>query len=60
MVATGSAAEILQEALKAIRKAVTDGVGGLSDQTAEAMSWEAVGDWLLRCPLDFPEEVSAP
>jgi hypothetical protein len=56
MVATGSPAQLLHDALKAIRNAVSDGVGGLSEHTAEAMSWEAVADWLLRCPLDFPEE----
>lgn len=30
-------------------------VGGLTPGTREALSWEAIADWLLRCPLDFRE-----
>jgi hypothetical protein len=59
MVATGSPADILQNALKAIREAVAHESIGVVDHTAEAMSWEAVADWMLRCPLDFPEVEAA-
>ena len=59
MVATGSAAQILQDALKAIKAAVAKAAVGVSDHNTNAMAWEAVADWLLRCPLDFPEEVTS-
>lgn len=59
MVATGSAAQILQDALKAIKAAVAKAAVGISDHNTNAMAWEAVADWLLRCPLDFPEEVTS-
>lgn len=52
--ATGSPNVILKEALDSIKKAVMDEVRGISPRTTLALSWEAVADWLIRCPLDFP------
>ena len=31
-------------------------VPGVSDQSAEQLAWAATSDWLLHCPLDFPEQ----
>ncbi|MBL9022999.1 MAG: hypothetical protein JNL21_12425 [Myxococcales bacterium] len=28
----------------------------MTEQMAEALAYEAVADWLMRCPLDFPQE----
>lgn len=30
---------------------------GLDSHTIEILTYEAISDWLLRCPLDFPDEV---
>lgn len=60
MVPTGSPAEMLQEALRAIRQTVQKEVLGISSGTAESVSWEAVSDWLIRCPLDFPDAGGKP
>lgn len=46
---------LLRESLGRIEQAVTDQVHALSDGSRKAVAHEAVADWLLRCPLDFPE-----
>lgn len=56
MLASGSPKEILMEALERIEQAVRVQVREVSDSTVKAVAWEAVSDWLIRCPLDFPVE----
>lgn len=46
--------ELLIECLHQIRNAVRTEHASISEDTLEHLAWEAVSDWLLRCPLDFP------
>jgi metal-dependent hydrolase (beta-lactamase superfamily II) len=58
ILATGSPVDILNDALYKIQQIVKAEVPGVSNHTIEAVAWEAVSDWLIRCPLDFPNEAS--
>ena len=51
---TGTPADTFNRALSKFKNELTDEVKGLSNNTIETLSYEAVSDWLLRCPLDFP------
>ena len=51
---TGIPADTFNRALSEFKNELTDEVKGLSNNTIETLSYEAVSDWLLRCPLDFP------
>ena len=31
-------------------------IPGASDELVETLAWEAISDWLIRCPLDFPRK----
>jgi hypothetical protein len=53
---TGSPPEVLRKALNDIKETVRNQVPSISDPTIDAVAWEAVSDWLIRCPLDFPNE----
>jgi hypothetical protein len=57
LLATGSPISILENSLEKIRQVVKAEVSGVSNYTIEAVAREAVSDWLIRCPLDFPERV---
>lgn len=46
---------VLHSALKDLLEAFQVQVKELHAFSAEALSHEAIADWLLRCPLDFPE-----
>lgn len=54
MLATGKPNETLLNVLKTMRSVVSANAG-LSEATTSVLGWEAVSDWLIRCPLDFPE-----
>jgi hypothetical protein len=58
LISTGTPNQVLQDALANILRVIKDDARGLSSQTAEALSYEAVADWMIRCPLDFPEVAS--
>ena len=45
----------IQELFKTLQREVRD----LHTFSAEALAHEAVADWLLRCPLDFPEVIQS-
>ena len=49
--------ESLTGPLNALKVALQREVGELHAFNAETLSHEAVADWLLRCPLNFPEVV---
>ena len=53
--AEGSPSKIFQDALEDIRNSVKNNARGVSPYTVDVVAWEAVSDWLLRCPLDFPD-----
>lgn len=47
---------MLKDSLKKYRDELTGTVKGVASQTIERLVYEGVADWLMRCPLDFPEE----
>lgn len=49
-----SPAEVMRDALSAMLSTLLAEVRGLSKLNLESLAHEAVSDWLLRCPLDFP------
>jgi hypothetical protein len=53
MIATGSNSEFLNACLNQIRETIKSEVPGVADHTIEAIVWEAVSDWMIRCPLNF-------
>jgi len=54
-----SPADILKNALVTLRDTFEREVKQLSVLSADSLVHEAVADWLLRCPLDWPEPVHA-
>jgi len=55
LIPTGAPADTFHIALSEFKNELTDEVKGLSNNMVEILGHEAVSDWLLRCPLDFPE-----
>lgn len=53
MTATGLPTQVLRDTITAYEKSLAETVLGLDSHTAKMLVWEAVADWLLRCPLDF-------
>jgi len=53
---TGTPADTFHKALSVFNSELTDEVKGLSSSTIEILGYEAASDWLLRCPLDFPQK----
>ena len=53
MTATGLPSQVLRETIGAYEKTLIEKVLGIDSHTAKMLVWEAVADWLLRCPLDF-------
>lgn len=52
----GTSVDILQSSLDRIRNTVLDYAPEVDKSTVNAIAWEAVADWIIRCPLDFPKE----
>lgn len=53
LVHSGTANELFDAALSTLREDYTTTVKQLARINVEALAYEAVGDWLLRCPLEF-------
>lgn len=51
-----SSVNMLKDSLGRYREELVGEVKGVSRQTIEKLVYEGVADWLMRCPLDFPEE----
>lgn len=47
--------QILQIAITTLKEKVRVAARALADGPIDAIAFEAVADWLMRCPLDFPE-----
>jgi hypothetical protein len=52
-----TAQSILRASMTELREAFEREVHMLSNLDIDSLTYEAVADWLLRCPLDFPEKV---
>lgn len=50
-----SAPSQIQELYADYRKRITDEVRSVNLTNADTLGYEAIADWLVRCPLDFPE-----
>ena len=55
LIPTGAPADTFHGALSEFKSDLTGEVKGLSNNMVVTLGHEAVSDWLLRCPLDFPE-----
>jgi len=51
----GTSQNILMDAINEFRTTLQQEVRELHRFPSETLAYEAVADWLLRCPLDFPE-----
>lgn len=49
----------LMQAVNELRATLEQEVHELHRYSSESLAFEAVADWLLRCPLDFPEVANA-
>lgn len=49
----------LMRSVNELREALEHEVHELHRFSSESLAYEAVADWLLRCPLDFPEKSNA-
>ena len=58
MVNATAPAAIFESAVNDLLETLRREVRELHDYSAESLAHEAVADWLLRCPLDFPELVA--
>lgn len=47
------APQYLSEALKQYSAKIRSSAPNLPSATIDALSWEGISDWLMRCPLDF-------
>lgn len=45
---------ILMRSLEDLRLRIKS-VPGINDSLIDVIAWEAISDWVIRCPLDFPE-----
>jgi len=55
MLASAPNNQVLTDTINDIKNSLENEVGGLSPGTAQALAYESAADWLIRCPLDFPE-----
>lgn len=49
--------DLFNETVENYKIELTEELKGLNPHTIEILTFEAISDWLLRCPLDFPCEV---
>jgi hypothetical protein len=47
--------ELLSQVLDQFKMELNESIRGLERYTIEQLVWEAVADWLVRCPLEFVE-----
>lgn len=52
---SGTSVDILQNSLSDFRDTVNKQVRGVAPSVIDSVVWEAIADWMIRCPLDFPE-----
>lgn len=52
--ATNDPKNILNNTITSIKESVQQ-IPGVSGIMVDAIAWEAIADWIIRCPLDFPE-----
>jgi hypothetical protein len=57
MISRCKPADIFNETIENYKQELTEELKGLEPHTIEILTYEAISDWLLRCPLDFPYEV---
>jgi hypothetical protein len=53
LISSNPAPQHLNEALKEYSKKLQDSAPNLPGTIIQALGWEGISDWLMRCPLDF-------
>jgi hypothetical protein len=59
MISGSAPQDLLIQAVSDLRATLENEVRELHSFSSESLAFEAVADWLLRCPLDFPEVAHA-
>jgi hypothetical protein len=59
MLHEGNPTETVERARASVEDAICQALPNIAMTTLEALGWEAVADWLVRCPLDFPDPPEA-
>ncbi len=54
-----TASDVFRQTVEDLHQTLREEVRGLHKFSAEALAYETVADWLLRCPLDFPDPVES-
>jgi hypothetical protein len=54
----GTPQELLKSSIDDLRATLQSEVRELHTFSADSLTYEAIADWLLRCPLDFPDEIT--
>jgi hypothetical protein len=55
MTSQAAPGEILKEAVEKFIAEIRECAPALASETVNAVAHEVIADWLMRCPLDFPE-----
>ena len=55
MISDRSPSELLSNTLGRFERESRSKSGGIPSTLVDNILWEAVADWLIRCPLRFPE-----
>lgn len=55
LLSSGNNSDHLKAALTKIKETVIAETRGIAQTTIEGVAWEAVSDWIIRCPLDFKD-----
>lgn len=54
-----TASDVFLQTVKELHQTLQEEVRSLHKFSAESLAYETVADWLLRCPLDFPDPVES-
>lgn len=55
MLLSNAAHEVLSSTLASFNRELVTKIIGISELTAERLTWGTVSDWMIRCPLRLPE-----
>lgn len=48
--------DILKNSVSDLRDTISKQARGISPSVIDSVIWEAIADWIIRCPLDFPDK----
>lgn len=53
---SSTSSEILEKSFDDLRNTIHNQARGISPAVINSVIWEAIADWIIRCPLDFPDK----